>query len=266
MDTRQQRNPSVSSDEWYTPQWIIEALGPFDLDPCSPLPHKRPYDIAPTCYTEQDDGLKHEWFGTVWLNPPYSRKLLNQFVTKLAEHNNGIALLVNRTDNVLFQDIIFQKAASLLFMRNRVKFTRPNGTTGNPFFGSVLVAFGTECDRRLRECNIEGKYVSLNPQPLVAKISGNDIAVQLSRYRRKELKCGQCAHFLRYRGNNETSGDCACVAMNKECYEGQNPFQDSDIPVLQVESTENACGLFSTKRTAHAKRWAESHKDWYQDI
>ncbi len=30
MDTRQQKNPTVSSDEWYTPQWIIEELGPFD--------------------------------------------------------------------------------------------------------------------------------------------------------------------------------------------------------------------------------------------
>ena len=24
------------SDEWYTPKWIIDALGPFDLDPCAP--------------------------------------------------------------------------------------------------------------------------------------------------------------------------------------------------------------------------------------
>jgi len=164
MDTRQQRNPSVSSYEWYTPKWIIDELGPFDLDQCAPLPHLRPYDIAPACYTEQDDGLKQEWRGVVWLNPPYSRKLLTLFVMKLAEHNNGIALLVNRTDNVLFQDVIFQKAASLLFMRNRVKFMRPDGTTGNPFFGSVLVAFGSECDRRLRRCSIEGKYVILNPQ------------------------------------------------------------------------------------------------------
>ena len=36
MDTRQQNNPAVSSDDWYTPKWIIDTLGPFDCDPCAP--------------------------------------------------------------------------------------------------------------------------------------------------------------------------------------------------------------------------------------
>ena len=162
MDKRQQKNPTVSSDEWYTPRWIIEALGPFDLDPCSPLPDKRPYDIAPTCYTEKDDGLTKDWKGVVWMNPPYSRVLLRKFCEKMAEHDNGIALLINRQDNVLWQEVIFPTAASMIFMRNRVYFIRPDGTTGKPFFGSCLVAWGHECDRRLRQSGIEGKYVVLN--------------------------------------------------------------------------------------------------------
>lgn len=33
MDTRQQRNPTVSTDDWYTPKWIIDTLGPCDLEP-----------------------------------------------------------------------------------------------------------------------------------------------------------------------------------------------------------------------------------------
>ena len=33
MDTRQQRNPTVSAGEWYTPRWIIDTLGPCDLEP-----------------------------------------------------------------------------------------------------------------------------------------------------------------------------------------------------------------------------------------
>ena len=78
------------------------------------------------------------------------------------QDNNGIAILVNRTDNLLFQEIIFPKAKSMLFMRRRVKFLNPNGESRTPMFGSVLVAFGDECDRRLRKSNIEGKYVILN--------------------------------------------------------------------------------------------------------
>lgn len=161
MDTRQQRNSFVSPDEWYTPQWLIDTLGPFDLDPCSPV--VRPFDTAAVHYSKEDDGLKHEWGDCrVWLNPPYSRVLLRQFVERLAGHGNGIALLVNRTDNLLFQEVIFPTAASMLFMRHRIRFIRPDGSSGNPFFGSCLVAWGAYNDDVLRTCGIEGKYVKLN--------------------------------------------------------------------------------------------------------
>ena len=162
MDIRQQKNPMVSSDDWYTPKWIIDTLGPFDCDPCAPPIEVRPYQIAPIAYTKQDDGLAHEWQGTVWMNPPYSRVLLRQFCEKMAAYGNGIALLVNRQDNLLWQEVIFPSAKSMIFMRHRVKFIRPDGTTGSPFFGSCLVAWGDECDLRLRNSGIEGKYVVLN--------------------------------------------------------------------------------------------------------
>lgn len=45
-----------------------------------------------------------------------------QFVEKLAEHGNGIALLFNRCDSNKFQDIIFKKATGMMFLRNRIKF------------------------------------------------------------------------------------------------------------------------------------------------
>ena len=82
----------------------------------------------------------------------------------MAAHGNGIALLVNRQDNLLWQEVIFPTAASMIFMRHRVKFLRPVGSkrpevertqpdfrSSSPFFGSCLVAWGRECDRRLRQ-------------------------------------------------------------------------------------------------------------------
>lgn len=162
MDTRQQHNLSISTDEWYTPKWIIDALGPFDCDPCSPPIEVRPYEIAPTAWSKKDDGLAHDWKGIVWMNPPYSRVQLRQFCERMARHGKGIALLVNRQDNLLWQEVIFPSATSMIFMRHRVKFLRPNGTTGSPFFGSCLVAWGSECDRRLCQSKIKGKYVVLN--------------------------------------------------------------------------------------------------------
>lgn len=160
MDTRQQRNPTVSPDEWYTPKWLIDELGPFDCDPCAPM--IPPYPIAQLSYNKQQDGLSHEWKGTVWMNPPYSREPLRAFCEKMAAHDDGIALLVNRQDNLLWQEVIFPTARSMIFMRHRIKFIRPDGTTGSPFFGSCLVAWGRKCDRRLRHCGIAGKYVVLN--------------------------------------------------------------------------------------------------------
>lgn len=162
MDKRQQKNEKVSPDEWYTPRWVIECLGQFDTDPCAAPGSVRPFQTAPICYTKEDDGLSKYWKGVVWLNPPYSKPLIRQFVERLARHNNGIALLQNRVDNLLFQEVVFKYAKSMLFMRHRIKFISPNGDYKSPMYGSCLVAFGNECDKRLRECGIEGKYVVLN--------------------------------------------------------------------------------------------------------
>ena len=101
--------------------------------------------------------------GRIWLNPPYSKPLIWQFVEKLAEHGNGIALLFNRCDSNKFQDIIFTKATGMMFLRNRIKFFRPDGTRGDsPGCGSVLIAFGRENAEILRNCSLQGKYVELN--------------------------------------------------------------------------------------------------------
>ena len=161
MDTRQQKNPVSSSDEWYTPKWMIDKLGPFDLDPCSPV--ERPFDTATVHVNLHQGGLKYDWGqARVWLNPPYSKVLFNLFVRRMCEHRNGIALLINRLDNVLWQEHIFSTASSMLLLRHRVRFLNPDGNSRSPMFGSVLVAWGEDNDRILRECNIEGKYLRIN--------------------------------------------------------------------------------------------------------
>ena len=162
MDSRTQKNAIVSSDEWYTPQSLIDCLGEFDTDPCAAPADVRPFDIARICYTKDDDGLSKPWEGIVWLNPPYSSKLLRQFCEKMARDGSGIALLFNRVDNLLWQEVIFPSASSMIFMRHRVRFIQPDGNAKSPRFGSCLVAWGSECDKRLRKSGIEGKYVVLN--------------------------------------------------------------------------------------------------------
>ena len=122
MDVRFERS-TTPTDEWYTPQEIIDALGRFDLDPCAPVSPL--WETADVMYNKNDNGLTKDWFGRVWLNPPYSRPLIELFVRRLAEHGDGIALLFNRCDNKLFQDIVFEQATALKFLRNRIRFLRP---------------------------------------------------------------------------------------------------------------------------------------------
>lgn len=160
MDTRFERSPNYT-DEWYTPIELITQLGGvngFDLDPCAPV--EPLYPTAKKMYDKLQNGLLLPWEGRVWLNPPYSRPLIEQFVVRMVEHGNGIALLFNRCDSRMFQDLIFPNMDGILFMRRRIKFLRPDGTRGgSPGCGSVLIAFGEENARILQESGIEGHYL-----------------------------------------------------------------------------------------------------------
>lgn len=153
------------TDEWYTPKNIIDALGPFDLDPCAPVTGTRPYDFARFHYDKNIDGLSKEWFGRVWCNPPYSQPSLRLFIEKMAQHANGIALIFNRMDNSLWHDVIFPTADAILIIRGRIKFLK-EGVKGNhqAGCGSVLIAWGKVNAECLRTCNIPGKYFNLKQQ------------------------------------------------------------------------------------------------------
>ncbi len=124
MNTRFEKSVR-SSDEWYTPKEILDALGKFDLDPCAPI---RP--LWPTAEVMYDQNIE---------------------------------LLFNRCDSKMFQDVIFPKATGMKFLRHRIRFYRPDGTRGeSPGCGSLLLAFGEDNAEILRNCAIEGKYVQLN--------------------------------------------------------------------------------------------------------
>lgn len=137
-----------TSDDWITPLDLIERLGLFDLDPCSS--RTQPWPCANTRWTEDDDGLSREWFGQVWLNPPYGRSTAT-WMEKLAKHGNGVALIFARTETQMFFNHVWPKASTILFLRGRLTFYRPDGTiaphnSGGP---SVLVGYGTSSLLRL---------------------------------------------------------------------------------------------------------------------
>lgn len=147
-------------DEWLTPPYIINALGPFDLDPSAPV--VRPWDTAAKHYTMHDDGLKQPWDGMVWLNPPYGKET-GRWLARLADHGRGIALIFARTETEMFFEEVWEKASGLLFLRGRLHFHHVDGrrAAANAGAPSVLVSYGAAAWRRLENCAIAGHRVRL---------------------------------------------------------------------------------------------------------
>ena len=73
-------------EEYYTPAYIVEAArksfinGKIDLDPAS-CAFAQKVVKAKRYFTKEDDGLKHNWSGAVFVNPPFSQ--LKAFAEKL---------------------------------------------------------------------------------------------------------------------------------------------------------------------------------------
>jgi hypothetical protein len=146
-------------DEWLTPPWLIEALGPFDLDPCSPI--ERPWPTAAKHYTIEDDGLAQPWNGRVWLNPPYAHA--GKWLHRLAEHGDGLACIFARTETALWFTHVWPRASALLFLKGRLTFHYRSGRRADANSGapSVLVAYGSDEAARLGQADIPGQFMAL---------------------------------------------------------------------------------------------------------
>ena len=65
---------SSRTDEWATPDDFFQKLDDefhFDLDVCATPENAK----CKRYFTKEQDGLKQEWKGTCWMNPPYGRQI-----------------------------------------------------------------------------------------------------------------------------------------------------------------------------------------------
>jgi hypothetical protein len=149
----------MQNDEWLTPPEIVQALSPFDLDPCSPI--NRPWDTARIHYTIADNGLWLPWEGRVWMNPPYGRET-ELWLEKLAAHGNGIALIFARTETRMFFKHVWPVANAVLFIEGRLHFYYVDGSRAKENSGgpSMLIAYGSENAERLKSSGIKGRFLT----------------------------------------------------------------------------------------------------------
>jgi len=158
MDVRFEKSKDTTV-EWLTPPELVRLLGEFDLDPCTPV--NPPFTHAKVNYNINDNGLKKEWFGRVYMNPPYG-KGMELWIEKLKIHKNGIALIFARTETKCFFNHIWDDADAVLFVKGRIKFYDIHGLQkGTPGAPSIFIAYGKENAMILEESKIEGKFIRL---------------------------------------------------------------------------------------------------------
>lgn len=151
---------NMKKDEWLTPPHILSALGDFDLDPCAPI--VRPWPTAKEHFTIEDNGLQIEWSGRVWCNPPYGLEAA-KWLSMLADHGDGIALIFARTETRMFFEQVWHRADAILFIEGRLYFHHVSGEVAKANAGapSVLIAYGQSNVECLRSCGISGRLVVL---------------------------------------------------------------------------------------------------------
>jgi hypothetical protein len=125
------------SDEWYTPKILFDQLQvEFDLDVASPI--EQVHVPAKYKYTINDDGLTQPWFGTVWMNPPYSKP--SPWVDKWLYHAYGIALLPMAKSR--WFNHLMNSDAKFVLLPSNFKFESPEGKPLSLMMGSTLWAIG----------------------------------------------------------------------------------------------------------------------------
>lgn len=157
-------SPRMRTDVWLTPPGVLAELGPFDLDPCA-APEPRPWPTARTHWTQIDEPLERDWFGRVWLNPPYGNpKIVGPWLRKMVQHNCGTALIFARTETALFFETVWESATAIFFFCGRLSFHPASGAEGTNNAGapSCLVAYGADdADVLEHDIMMPGKFVRL---------------------------------------------------------------------------------------------------------
>lgn len=144
----------MGDEESYTPIKYLESaravMGGIDLDPASNEMAQSNVK-AGTYYTVDDNGLTKPWSGKVWMNPPYTARVINEFLAKAVKHFNdkevteAIILTNNNTDTSWFHNTAMT-AAAVCFTAGRINFLKRDGSKSSPTNGQVFFYLGNNAN------------------------------------------------------------------------------------------------------------------------
>ena len=168
------RYSNVSGNpEWYTPPDIIESarqtMGSIDLDPAS---CEKANEIvkAKKFYTKEDNGLDKTWAGNIFMNPPYNKGIIDQFISKVeSEYNNYTQLIaiINNTTETKCGQLLIKLSDVICFPKGRVNFYKddPHAENTPPIQGQMIVGVKVNIKKfadhfsNVGECKIDLKYM-----------------------------------------------------------------------------------------------------------
>ena len=139
-----------TTDDHYTPAFIFKALNlDFDIDVAAPVGGV-PWIPCKKYYTLLDDGLRSDWTGLIWCNPPYSK--ITPWALKMLNHGNGIALLpVGKSQ---WFDLLWKEADGILGLPSNLKFIKSDQSVAGIMTTTVLFSFGKIATAALINSNL----------------------------------------------------------------------------------------------------------------
>ncbi|MCK6479426.1 MAG: ParB N-terminal domain-containing protein [Planctomycetes bacterium] len=168
-----------TEEEWFTPPVYIEAarevLGGIDLDPASCRAANR-IVRATRFFDRKADGLRHDWPGRVWLNPPYGGLAGTFALRALDQYRKGItkaAILMLSTRFVERGWFVPFWDHPMCVHRTRIEFVLPSGETSENAHGTLFVYLGPRPRSFAKVFGRFGAVITRWPAPIASKRRGN---------------------------------------------------------------------------------------------
>lgn len=129
-------------DTWSTPQWLFDQLNKefkFKTDVCASKKNTK----CKKYFSRRQNGLKQNWKGTCFCNPPYGNREIDRWMEKALESSREgatvVCLVPAATSTKWWHS--FAMKGEIRFIKGKVRFVIA-GKDGNPApFHSAIIVF-----------------------------------------------------------------------------------------------------------------------------
>ncbi len=162
---------STRTDEWYTPPEYIEmareVMGGIDLDPAS-NELAQSWIQAKEYFTKDDDGLRQEWEGRIWCNPPYGRAVEDWLDVAIGGYQDGIVksaiLLLNRTGAAWYKASL-KGVTAICEVHKRIAFIDENSNRQpSPRYYNDFLYLGKDVEKFIEVFSAIGDIRVMQPE------------------------------------------------------------------------------------------------------